>query len=633
MATAAPAPDLTASPATRAKGPFTRRRQRRAMAIYAGLIVVGAVLAAVGSPGLQAFGVGLWFPGAGFLAVGGWASLLVLASLLLFALTLVAWAGAGANTFPPAAWLVGALGAASVATDGVSEIGIVGAAAILLAGVLAAAVGAQRGARAMAERRAQRLAVLPTELARARARGMPTPDRGTVELGERDLQMLRYVFDRALQPVGQFEGYDVIDQFQTAAIRYQINQFGYALAVMQAHYTPNFHGYGTQAQRQLIETYLTPKVWSYWKLENAWGNLRFAGDPVPEKDNIMLTGYYGLQVALYTGLTGDERYRAPGSLTFASRRKRYEHSLETIVESIVANFRRNEVCLYPCEPNWLYSACNFRALAGLQAYDRVAGTGYFEETGGRFREHLEAEFVNPDLSVVAMRSQLTGLPVPFPLPDGTLTLFLHSMYPDLAERAWAFVRTESFAERDGRLTAKLPSPAIDVSRYKPGYGQGLETAYGASKEMGDAEAAAAALAAMDEHCDPHVENGAFGYRGAGNAINGCMALDQMLHHSFWAKTVLDPVPESTLHGPVLDDAAYPNVLVAKAISAGDDLELVLHSGRDGGVERLGLARLQPGRRYRETSTSRTVTGDAEGRASIEVELRGRTALHLVPEAA
>ena len=43
-------------------------------------------------------------------------------------------------------------------------------------------------------------------------------------------------------------GYDKVDQFQTSALRYQINHLGYGLVMAQCMYTPNFHGYLSQAQ-------------------------------------------------------------------------------------------------------------------------------------------------------------------------------------------------------------------------------------------------------------------------------------------------------------------------------------------------------------------------------------------------
>jgi hypothetical protein len=96
--------------------------------------------------------------------------------------------------------------------------------------------------------------------------------------------------------------------------------------------------------------------------------------------------------------------------------------------------------------------------------------------------------------------------------------------------------------------------------------------------------------------------------------------------------VLNPTPASALTGPILDDVSYPDVLVARAISDGDDLRLVLRPGRENSSQILQLARLQPNRRYQVAgSTTETLVADARGRAELAVVLSGRTEIRLVPE--
>ena len=144
----------------------------------------------------------------------------------------------------------------------------------------------------------------------------PVPTSGERELTADDLAALRYGFDRALQPVGQLNGYDKVDQFQTSALRYQINHLGYGLGMLQCMYTPSFHGYLSQAQRNLIELYLDKRIWGYWLWESAWGHLNVTDPDPAAKDNIMLTGWLGIQLCMYMSNTGDRRYAEPGSLPF-----------------------------------------------------------------------------------------------------------------------------------------------------------------------------------------------------------------------------------------------------------------------------------------------------------------------------
>jgi hypothetical protein len=509
----------------------------------------------------------------------------------------------------------------------VSTAGLIVAAALVLAGIVVLQMVSRRSRKAVTRRRTERLEYLPRATAHARQSAVAPPDADHLELDDDTLAGLRYVIDRGLQEPGDFTGYDKIDQFQTASLRYQINYLGYALAVTQAHYTPNFHGYLTRAQRGLIDTYLDKQVWGYWAWENAWGNLRLNSDPVG-KDNIMLTGFFGLQVGLYTASSGDDRYLQPGGLSFGKHR----HSLHDIVDSLMTNFRKAPFGLFPCEPNWTYTACNFRGMGALQVYDRIAGTQHFAEIAENFKHRLETEFVHPDFGMVSLKSKHTGIDLPFPLPDAIPAVYLNSMFPDIAMRYWGILRTEAFATEAGELKPVLPKGAIDMGNYKPGYGLAMESLYGAAREFGDAEAAAAAKRALDSLCDPVVEDGVLRYRKMSNSVNACVTIDRQLHHDFWRKTVVGPTPESAVSGPLLDDVAYPDVLVARAVSGGDDLHLVLLPGRGSSSQILRLARLQPDCRYTVTgAVTNTLVADGRGRAEVSVDLDGRTEIRVVPE--
>ena len=88
-------------------------------------------------------------------------------------------------------------------------------------------------------------------------------------------------------------------------------------------------------------------------------------------------------------------------------------------------------------------------------------------------------------------------------------------------------------------------------------------------------------------------------------------------------------PEEWRTGPVLEDAAYPDVLVAKAVTDGTALDLVLVPG-DGAVRTtIVLGRLRTGTTYR-VSTGGTVTAGPDGRAMLEVDLADRLTLRIYP---
>lgn len=94
-----------------------------------------------------------------------------------------------------------------------------------------------------------------------------------------------------------FNGFERHDQFQTAALRYQVNFMAYALAVVREHHAPAAKACFADAQERLLHKIGDKRLWSYWRLENAWGNLRLGADPIPHQ-NIMYSGFTALQMAL-----------------------------------------------------------------------------------------------------------------------------------------------------------------------------------------------------------------------------------------------------------------------------------------------------------------------------------------------
>jgi hypothetical protein len=210
------------------KGPVTASRHRRNAVVY-GVLCLLAILPILlqMSPGWQAFGLGLFMPGAGFLAVGGWAVLLFPLTVGLFWLSVVAWFWAGMVVAPLTVWLGSAVLAGAMVGHA-----IWGPAAFLAPLFAAATFGvfqyrAIRKRAADQERLEMRKGFFATSLAEVGERVASSAVERERELTPDQLAALRYVLDRALQPVGQYQGYDVLDQFQPAALRYQINHMGF----------------------------------------------------------------------------------------------------------------------------------------------------------------------------------------------------------------------------------------------------------------------------------------------------------------------------------------------------------------------------------------------------------------------
>jgi hypothetical protein len=150
--------------------------------------------------------------------------------------------------------------------------------------------------------------------------------------------------------------------------------------------------------------------------------------------------------------------------------------------------------------------------------------------------------------------------------------------------------------------------------------------------MGDDEAYRAINLAMEESAPPQHEDGWMRYP-ASTVCNAMLAPGRFGAHHAWRELVMHGLPEPVLRGPVLAAAPYPSVLVARAVSDGAALDLVLAPGAEPCRAPLELDRLAPGRRYQITgATEREVLVDAHGRARINVDLTDRIDVRVAPAA-
>jgi len=619
-------------------GPVTRSRLRRFAIGYAFVVAIGLALFLRGSPGWQALGLGLWFPGGGFIAAGGWWMLLLPLTIILFGLAFFAWFGSGMIVAPVIVWLGSAVLAAAATDDAIW------APSPYIVGALALAFIADNRRRT-AKRHAAELAVRGQRAARRPAaeaalleRVVAAPADTVGELTPEQLTASRYVLDRALQPVDDWGGYDQKDIFQTASVRYQINFLGYALAQQQALYSPSFHGYLSEAQRRLIEKYLRPRVWNYWVYESIWGHLNFTDWNPAAKDNVMLTGYFLPQTALYGATTGDDRYSQPGSLTFRlSEKREWAHDDHTINRSIVENFERSAYCLYPCEPHWIYPGCNMRAMLGLIAHDLAYGTTNAARFTPQFLAQLGAEFENAAGSIIALKSSIIGMPLPFPASDNVYPAYLNTFAPEHARSRWAINSAELIDKMklvDGVAMIDLPEGGIDFGSYaKGGLVMNSSSLLTTAREMGDDEIAQAVINTIGARGGHTREGGVQRYLKGSNLANASLAGAWMTRRNALQQLYNNRQDPDVLNGPRLAEARYPDVLVARAVSDGKKLDLVLYGTPDNSAHDLGLEQLHAGASYviAERPGVR-FTADGQGKARIAVDLSGRTVLTIRPEA-
>ena len=619
----------------RSSGPITAARQRRTAFIYAMICVLGLLPWFAGmSASARAVGLGLWFPGAGFLAAGGWATLLMPVTVVLFAVALFAWFGSGMLVAPIIVW-IGAAFAAGAVTGGeiatASPYAVIALVAVAFVSVRRKIQSVKAAGLAKLEERNRYLPAAVTGVIQRAA--PPTPADGR-ELTAEDLAALRYALDRALQPISELGGFDKIDQFQTSSLRYQLNHLGYALALAQCHYTPSFHGYLSQAQRNLIQQYLQKPIWRYWLYESAWGHLNLTNPDPASKDNIMLTGWFGLHVGMYTAASGDRRYAEPGSLTFRrSPRRAFHHDLHSLERSVLQNFQDSEFCLYPCEPNWVYPICNHYGMTSLVLYDRLFGTSYSRFTLNRWIESLDREFTDDSGSVIGLRSALTGVRFPFPASEVGFADFTNCFARERARRMWAIARHDLqpllTTDDEGKARISLPGNGFDFGNYRQGWAGVYATILNAAHEFGDQEIAEAAQRSLDVDCGRCDDGGILRYSQASNLSNAAAVRARIVRRDDFRNAVTQGPPAAVFTGPILAEARYPDVLVARARSRGDDLDLVLHPGAQFGPQKIRIERLRRSGQYTVTGACEGVCrADESGAASIEVDLRGRTSVQI-----
>ena len=615
----------------RPNGPAVRALLRRTgigSAIIGGAAIAMSTLSK--RPGTRALALGALSPGAGYVYTRS--PLRLLATLAGFVASLVAWFGSGNIVLPPLLWVAAAFDARKQAIRGRKTWNgaRVAVPAALLGAATAGTVARRRAFRAAQDRgrsRAQYLASVP--------RIDPQP-KGSwhKELSTEDLGTLRSLLDRALQPLDKFDGFTKIDQFQTSAIRYQLNFSQWALAMAQLHYTPSFHGYLSAAQRNLIDKLTLPPIWRYWAFEQTWGNLSLDWDPM-KRDNIMLSGYLGTMLGVYESNTGDDCYRHSGALRFRLGKRTWPYTHDMVAAAVHDNMQRSGMTLFPCEPNWIYSACNMTGINTLMMSDRLHGTRFVDSIGDEFRRRLHEEFITPDGRVTAIRSARLGVTIPMltsTIADCGLASMLHAFDPELAQRCWAIVRRE-FIDVDGpEPTVALRGwDAIDTGNYRKSTVAAFAPLMWAAAEMGDSEVYDAFAEALDRQLPPTETNSARWYDELSTNMNAMLALARFSPPGGHRALIAEGPGEPVLNGPVLAGVSYPQVLVASTRTDGTDLRLVLRPGDGPAQVQLGVERLVPRAQYRlRGALDDELTADDQGRMTIPVDLTERTEVALAP---
>lgn len=612
-------------------GPMTRARQRRLAAIFASAQAagIGAVLADAG-PAREAWATGVMFPGAGFLYTRDPAHFAVTGAA--FALAGILWFGTGNHIAPPLVWL-GAAALAARRAGGTTKHWR--SAPYAVAALLSVAAYEQLRERRKRFRSQQEQATAANELLRvavAPLRGADRPDVHTAEeMGEEALALTRRFVDTAFKEPDDWSDWDVIEQFQPAALRYQIDHLIYTMALQKYTRTPAFRGYHDEAMRRLVDKYQQKKVWSYWAYENLWGNLEWNPDPA-RKQNIMLTGFFALSLGAYQTVTGDYRHSRLGEIEFVWNAKhRYPYSYDTLCASLASDYLKSPWGLVVCEPNWIYSICNMRGAEGLMIHDRLHGTHYWDMIKDGYYRGMEQEFVRPDGLLNFYRSARTGIGQ----NGASFSTDLRPIAPHLADRGWTLLRS-AFQERDGKLVTPLAArdKLLDTGNYSFHPLKSYTYIIDEAREAGDEEAARAAWDEVKDRVEIRIDKrGWLDVDGA--SLSSHIALSRALvgRKAGWLDMIEKGMPAAWLEGPQIESVPYPAVVVSRAVSDGEALEAVIRSTNGGGRVDVGLSQLRPGASYDVTgAVDSTLSADERGDALLQVDLDGRRELRVVPAA-
>jgi Linalool dehydratase/isomerase len=588
---------------------------------------------------LQALAMGLILPGAGFLAlsndistIGFMDIAMALSVLCLFIGSLILWFGTGNAIAPIFVWGLSALISAEVAKNGLPQmvtcgsfrinaqwlldfIVLIGFSLVIIMHYCRQIIGKKH--------RQQANLYLQTTAPIIAATFEQANQNETNEFSLSDLKRMRFLLDRALQPIESFDGFEWIDQFQTAAVRYQLNFLGYALSMAQATHCPAFSGYLDDAQRNLIIKQTDYRVWKYWKIENCWGNFKLNADPIA-RDNIMYTGFCATQIAMFHAATGSDYFcqKASFSPTDYSG-NHYQYSFDSLIYKLDAELKRADYYLMACEPNWVYPLCNTIGAAAIKSFNNQQ----WAQHEPAFRQHLEHEFIDYKGRIIPCRSSYTGIAFPTiggALPQALPCLFQNATMPDIALRQWLLLRRSLVKNRQLNHKAFWP---IDTGNY----GFSRAAAYAgtavAAVEFGDNEVATLCLSALENEY-PSIE------------LNGVIHRDKA---SVWAHAVefftrscvkngfrelIENPHKKRLH-PIISHVIYPDVLVAHASFQNGVLKAIFYHGKQAGLQKISFVNLTPHASYICAGThTKTLIADADGNAVLEIFIDGRTEIQL-----
>ena len=219
------------------------------------------------------------------------------------------------------------------------------------------------------------------------------------------------------------------------------------------------------------------------------------------------------------------------------------------------------------------------------------------------------------------------------MSDAINAMLCAAYLPHIAHRNWAFSKNETISQKNGKtdLVNLVGADKLDPGNYKPGVGAMRALFATPAAEFGDQDISVEMLRQLDEEYHPVVttKTGSLKNKNLSTLWQGNALRARMSGFQDWVTMVKEDLPENVRNGPLLEEALFPDVLVAKAYSHdGDSLDLVLYPGKEAGTFSLSFSRLRPGETY--DLAGKSATAGKKGEATLDVAIDGRTAVKLVP---
>ena len=463
------------------------------------------------------------------------------------------------------------------------------------------------------------------------------------ELTFEQLKAERMILDITNREFYDFEGIEM-PKWSANEFRYQMCYSGYGLMMIQKRFTPNFRGYSQHSMQYIIESFTSHEACEYWNTETVGGNFSLDFDPISPRhhDNIMLKGWIAPIIMGYHALYGDDKYNQEGALKFRPFKnhpeKSYDYSVDDIVKVLQEDWKAQNLTFIPCEPNLVFPVCNAYPMIGVEIYDNDFDTEYARSIYEKYMKALTEEFMDSSGTIANRRNNLIGYNwYPYRNFDdrnnfGVLPM-MNAIYPGLARRNYTWMRREALSineNGEALLYGQKLENLFDFTNKRNKGGLIIGSLEQCAAEFGDWEMYDA-LNKAEKVCAPISKNPfklEYDHLSFVNAV--CMVVAKWAQKNDWFDLTHGKVAEAAIHGPLLQNANYPDVLVARAVSDGSDLSLVLYPGVRSSLQTLELSQLKAEQVYvDEIHPEIEFRADKEGRAKIEIDLNGRVELHLV----